>query len=74
MRFSIASLSLFLAVIGSAAAMPAAEPTEQIDQTDQLARRASCGMAYSGLSNCKKYCGGGTCHVIALGPLHKCNC
>ncbi|OJJ80047.1 uncharacterized protein ASPGLDRAFT_51965 [Aspergillus glaucus CBS 516.65] len=66
MRFSITSLGLFLAVIGSATAMPA---------TEQVARRnTECGQDFNGADTCVANCADGSCHVIALGPLHQCKC
>ncbi|KAI9931695.1 hypothetical protein ASPWEDRAFT_37445 [Aspergillus wentii DTO 134E9] len=65
MRFSIASLGLFLAVVGSAAAAP----------SEQVARgNTECGQDFNGAKTCVANCAKGSCHVIALGPLHQCRC
>ncbi|KAJ5651547.1 uncharacterized protein N7484_005270 [Penicillium longicatenatum] len=66
MRFSTTSLGLFLAVIGSAIAVPA---TEQVTR-----RNTECNQDFDGADTCVANCAGGHCHVIALGPLHRCEC
>ena len=88
MRFTTASISLLLAVLATATAVPAAEPVADAAVLDKRRvpqhspvvfpmannEHRTCGQDYVGLATCEKNCPHGKCHVIALGPLHKCEC
>ncbi|QIW96152.1 hypothetical protein AMS68_001670 [Peltaster fructicola] len=75
MRFTLTAL-IGLAAITSAMAMPSPD----VEAAELLARGsvAGCAKDYDGLAECKAKCpiasGKGHCHVIALGPIHRCDC
>ncbi|KAI0475731.1 hypothetical protein GGR56DRAFT_526971 [Xylariaceae sp. FL0804] len=76
MRFSTSALSLVLAAASFATAIPAAEPVAErsVEDADLVPRNTECGQDFIGAATCTKNCANGHCHVIALGPLHKCKC